>query len=289
MNRRTWIGKDLGFGRLVGKVKAWSDDRGWGHISSDSPLLKGSDVFCNRSVLVGVLNLHVGDIVSFHVHDIGRGPQALYTQVITPANPVMSILISTPNAPALETAMDELASQTTITDPTPEGLDALASSLTEASLVNVPQLVVSAKRPVVKQGLLKRLKVMAAKRFPDRTAAGQASGEPAAKKAKVEKTNPGIPTRVLMLTNMVGAGEVDEDLEEETADEAKKYGKLLDCKIRERQGVHDSEAVRIFLQFEEIASAKKACEDFNGRFFDGRTVRARYYSEELYGKKELEA
>merc|ERR1719310_2193876 len=41
------------------------------------------------------------------------------------------------------------------------------------------------------------------------------------------------PTPVLLLTNMVGRGDVDEDLADETADEAKKYGKIEEVKVME--------------------------------------------------------
>ena len=33
-----------------------------------------------------------------------------------------------------------------------------------------------------------------------------------------------IPSRVVLLTNLVGAGEVDDTLQEETAEECEKYG-----------------------------------------------------------------
>eukprot|EP00427_Karlodinium_veneficum_P059694 CAMPEP_0169374942 /NCGR_PEP_ID=MMETSP1017-20121227/37826_1 /TAXON_ID=342587 /ORGANISM="Karlodinium micrum, Strain CCMP2283" /LENGTH=460 /DNA_ID=CAMNT_0009473793 /DNA_START=53 /DNA_END=1432 /DNA_ORIENTATION=+ len=78
-----------------------------------------------------------------------------------------------------------------------------------------------------------------------------------AKQAKIETSNR-EPTRVVCLTNLVGAGEVDEDLQEETADEAKKYGNLKGCVIKELKDVPDDQAVRIFLEFETTESASKA-------------------------------
>uniref|UniRef100_UPI00359013E9 splicing factor 45 isoform X2 n=1 Tax=Myxine glutinosa TaxID=7769 RepID=UPI00359013E9 len=41
------------------------------------------------------------------------------------------------------------------------------------------------------------------------------------------------PTKVVLLRNMVGAGEVDEDLEGETKEECEKYGKVIRCLIFE--------------------------------------------------------
>jgi splicing factor 45 len=43
----------------------------------------------------------------------------------------------------------------------------------------------------------------------------------------------GTPTRVLLLRNMVGPGEVDDDLEEEVAEECTKYGEVVRVMIFE--------------------------------------------------------
>jgi len=112
-------------------------------------------------------------------------------------------------------------------------------------------------------------------------------GQPEAKQAKAPPKLP--PTRVLLLNNMVGAGDVDEDLEEETAEEAAKYGKLKKCVIKEFPGKPDDEAVRIFLEYEEVAAATKAFADMNGRYFGGRVVRARFFDENLFAQGQLEA
>ncbi|XP_051544498.1 splicing factor 45 [Myxocyprinus asiaticus] len=86
------------------------------------------------------------------------------------------------------------------------------------------------------------------------------------------------PTKVVLLRNMVGRGEVDEDLEAETKEECEKYGKVVKCVIFEISGVSDEEAVRIFLEFERVESAIKAVVDLNGRYFGGRVVKACFYN-----------
>lgn len=86
------------------------------------------------------------------------------------------------------------------------------------------------------------------------------------------------PTKVVLLRNMVGRGEVDEDLEEETKEECEKYGKVVKCVIFEIAEVSDDEAVRIFLEFERVESAIKAVVDLNGRYFGGRVVKACFYN-----------
>lgn len=86
------------------------------------------------------------------------------------------------------------------------------------------------------------------------------------------------PTKVVLLRNMVGRGEVDDDLEEETKEECEKYGKVTKCVIFEISQVTDDEAVRIFLEFERVESAIKAVVDLNGRYFGGRVVKACFYN-----------
>ncbi|CAJ1346086.1 unnamed protein product [Effrenium voratum] len=120
-----------------------------------------------------------------------------------------------------------------------------------------------------------------------REAPSPPQGQPEPKQAKASA--PKLPpTRVLLLNNLVGAGDVDEDLEEETAEEAGKYGKLKRCVIKELAGKPDDEAVRIFLEYEDVSAATKAFADMNGRYFGGRVVRARFYEEGLFAQGQLE-
>merc|ERR1740121_1902091 len=123
-----------------------------------------------------------------------------------------------------------------------------------------------------------------------REAAQPAQGQPGAKQAKpaekAETLRP--PCTVLLLNNLVGKGEVDEDLEEETAEEAGKYGKLKKCVVKEYKALPDDQAVRIFLCFEKIEGATKALVDMNGRYFGGRVVRARFFDETRFEKGDFE-
>lgn len=59
--------------------------------------------------------------------------------------------------------------------------------------------------------------------------------------------------------NMVGPGEVDDELQEEVKDEcAEKYGPVEKCVIYEVTGsVPPEEAVRIFVQFQRQSDAEK--------------------------------
>lgn len=99
------------------------------------------------------------------------------------------------------------------------------------------------------------------------------------------------PSKVLLLRNVVAPGEVDEDLEDEVAEECEKFGPVVRVLIFELEdpdpGRSEGEAVRVFAEFTEAASAARCLEGMNGRFFGGRTIRASYYSEALFAENEL--
>ncbi|XP_071817939.1 splicing factor 45-like [Apostichopus japonicus] len=95
------------------------------------------------------------------------------------------------------------------------------------------------------------------------------------------------PTKVVLLRNMVGPGEVDEELQPETAEECTKYGAVVKCVIYEEPNAEEEEAVRIFVEFGSIAAAVKAVVDLNGRFFGGRIVKASFFSPEKFKRFEL--
>lgn len=108
--------------------------------------------------------------------------------------------------------------------------------------------------------------------------------KPAAKRQKLEP-----PSRVVLLRNMVGRGEVDVDLRDEIGSECMKYGNVLKCKVHEvmNKQTPDDEAVRIFVQFSTITAASKAVKAMAGRFFGGRTVKGGHFSEEKFHKDLL--
>lgn len=111
----------------------------------------------------------------------------------------------------------------------------------------------------------------------------------AAPETFVRAPEPPEPSKVLLLRNVVAPGEVDEDLEDEVAEECEKFGPVFRVLIFELEdpGRSAGEAVRVFAEFTEAASAARCLEGMNGRFFGGRTIRASYYSEALFAENEL--
>ncbi|GAB6026914.1 Splicing factor 45 [Chamberlinius hualienensis] len=95
------------------------------------------------------------------------------------------------------------------------------------------------------------------------------------------------PSKVVLLRNMVGPGEVDDDLEPEVKDECSKYGDVYKCIIFEIPNSPDDEAIRIFVEFKRIESAIKAVVDLNGRYFGGRIVKAGFYNLDKFRRLDL--
>ncbi|RWS17135.1 splicing factor 45-like protein [Dinothrombium tinctorium] len=96
------------------------------------------------------------------------------------------------------------------------------------------------------------------------------------------------PTKVVLLKNMVGRGEVDDDLIPEVKEECSKYGEIVNCLSYEMPAsVNEDEAVRIFIEFKRVESAIKAVVDLNGRYFGGRIVKATFFDVDKFKNKEL--
>lgn len=64
---------------------------------------------------------------------------------------------------------------------------------------------------------------------------------------------------LVILQNMVGRGEVDEDLQNETAEECSKFGPVIQCVVDESndEKTVETDAVRIFIEFENVPTAIK--------------------------------
>lgn len=114
--------------------------------------------------------------------------------------------------------------------------------------------------------------------------------EPSIVKSQASPTVPkGPPSKVIILTNVVGPGEVDETLDDEIGTECSKHGQVSSVLIFEvtDPSYPPEGAVRIFVEFEEQEAATKAMEELDGRFFGGRAVRAEYYDQKRFDDNDL--
>ncbi|CAM4748166.1 unnamed protein product [Rotaria magnacalcarata] len=99
-----------------------------------------------------------------------------------------------------------------------------------------------------------------------------------------------LDSRVCVLRNMVGAEDVDDDLQQEITEECSKYGEVNKVVIyTERQGEEDNaeQIVKIFVEFKNSKEAEKSAESLNGRWFGGRMVKAELYDQAAYQAEDL--
>jgi splicing factor 45 len=72
------------------------------------------------------------------------------------------------------------------------------------------------------------------------------------------------------------------------AEEARKHGILEHCFVHQMPiYVPEDEAVRVFITFSGLVGAWKAVKAFDGRFFGGRTVKAKFYDETAFATRTL--
>jgi len=95
-----------------------------------------------------------------------------------------------------------------------------------------------------------------------------------------------LSSRVLLLENLVAAGEADGELAGEVQEECSRFGEVN--KVTVYEGRKDP-SVRVFVRFEAEESGGKAAQALNGRWFGGRQVRAFTYSEERYLSGDFDA
>lgn len=99
-----------------------------------------------------------------------------------------------------------------------------------------------------------------------------------------------LQSTVMVLRNMVGPEDIDDDLEGEVTEECGKYGQVKRVIIyQERQGEEDDAdvIVKIFVEFCEATEMNRAIQALNNRWFGGRKVVAEVYDKERFENSDL--
>lgn len=97
-------------------------------------------------------------------------------------------------------------------------------------------------------------------------------------------------SKTVILRNMVGPEDVDEELEVDIKSECKKHGTVERVVIyKEKQSENDDDAeiiVKIFVEFSASFQAELARDSLNGRYFAGRLVKAELYDQALFDHQD---
>ncbi|ELU09834.1 hypothetical protein CAPTEDRAFT_172934 [Capitella teleta] len=96
--------------------------------------------------------------------------------------------------------------------------------------------------------------------------------------------------RVMVLRNMVGPEDLDEELESEVTDECGKFGPVNRVIIYQEKQSEDEDAeviVKIFVEFLQSPAVDAGIKSLNGRYFGGRIVSAQKYDQDMYEANDL--
>ncbi|KAI6645924.1 Poly(U)-binding-splicing factor PUF60 [Oopsacas minuta] len=94
-------------------------------------------------------------------------------------------------------------------------------------------------------------------------------------------------SRVVVLRNMVGPEDIDEDLEGEVNDECSRYGKVQRVVVYQETQEDESVIVKIFVLFSKPEESQKAADSLDGRYFSGRVVKGELYDEAKFNNNDL--
>uniref|UniRef100_A0A8C4EXV4 Poly(U) binding splicing factor 60 n=1 Tax=Dicentrarchus labrax TaxID=13489 RepID=A0A8C4EXV4_DICLA len=101
-----------------------------------------------------------------------------------------------------------------------------------------------------------------------------------------------LQSTVMVLRNMVGPEDIDDDLEGEVTEECGKFGSVNRVIIyQEKQGEEEDAdiIVKIFVEFSMASEMNKAIQALNDRWFGGRKVVAEVYDQDRFNSSDLSA
>lgn len=85
------------------------------------------------------------------------------------------------------------------------------------------------------------------------------------------------PSKILLLKNLARPGAIDVELESQILEEARKFGRVRTCVVREVKGVPPEDSIQVLLVFRLVPDASAAFAHFHGMIRDGRVVQASFY------------
>eukprot|EP01062_Namystynia_karyoxenos_P012326 TRINITY_DN1442_c0_g3_i1.p1 TRINITY_DN1442_c0_g3~~TRINITY_DN1442_c0_g3_i1.p1 ORF type:complete len:367 (+),score=100.97 TRINITY_DN1442_c0_g3_i1:115-1215(+) len=97
-------------------------------------------------------------------------------------------------------------------------------------------------------------------------------------------------SEVVLLRNMVGRGELDDELYDDVVEEASRFGRVVSATAFEEEDdsdLADEEAVRVFVRFADSAAASACQQAMHLRVFGGRRIAASFYPLERYLGSDL--
>uniref|UniRef100_A0A915IK12 RRM domain-containing protein n=1 Tax=Romanomermis culicivorax TaxID=13658 RepID=A0A915IK12_ROMCU len=99
-----------------------------------------------------------------------------------------------------------------------------------------------------------------------------------------------IESCVLVLRNMVGVEDVDENLQEEVEEECSNFGRVEQVVIYQEKQYDADDApvlVKIFVKYSLSQEAETAKNKMDGRYFAGRVIKADIYDQNLFEHNDL--
>jgi len=93
-----------------------------------------------------------------------------------------------------------------------------------------------------------------------------------------------VPSTCVVLRNMVGVDDVDDELEKEVTEECSRHGGV------ESVAIHNDtrlKVVKIFVKYQDVHGGERAIAALNNRWFGGRQITAEAYPEDKFAQRDF--
>mmetsp|Transcript_2284 Transcript_2284/g.3056 ORF Transcript_2284/g.3056 Transcript_2284/m.3056 type:complete len:414 (+) Transcript_2284:178-1419(+) len=160
-------------------------------------------------------------------------------------------------------------------------------SKTEQAIKDLSGLDVgNGKLLIVKRALVGNESLVYSPTTPTGVSVGSSNAAPISPvAAEIREISNDVPTRILVLTNMITDEELRNPVEyneikRDIQSECSNYGKVLSFRLpRMNQTKNQDHVAKVFVEYKTVEEAKKARKNIEGRSFAQRTIGCRYMSE----------